>query len=81
MTDHTRELYRSSSGDRWLLAKESSSNRAYIRHEGNASSGGHVSEIDIGSFLGNGAHGPEHQALMRLIGSLVGANDDEASQA
>jgi len=34
-------------------------------------SGGRVTEIEIGAFLGTGAHGPEHQALLRLIGSLV----------
>jgi hypothetical protein len=34
-------------------------------------SGGKVSSIELGDFLGAGKAGPEHQALIRLIGSLV----------
>jgi len=35
------------------------------------SSGGAVTKIELGDFLGRGKAGPEHQALTRLIGSLV----------
>jgi hypothetical protein len=49
MTIQRRELYRSSNGDRWLLARD----------------------IEIGAFLSQGRHGPEHQELLRLIGMLV----------
>jgi hypothetical protein len=27
--------------------------------------------MEIGDFLVHGGHGPEHQALLRLIGTLV----------
>jgi hypothetical protein len=30
-----------------------------------------VSSIELGDFLGGGKAGPEHQALIRLIGNLV----------
>jgi hypothetical protein len=45
--------------------------RAFILHKANPSSGGKVSSIELGDFLGAGKAGPEHQALIRLIGSLV----------
>lgn len=77
MTVPTRELYRSPNGDRWLLAREPSSGRAFIRHEANLASGGKVSEMEIGAFLRAEQFGPEQQSLMRLIGSLV----EEPSQA
>ncbi|HWX24449.1 MAG TPA: hypothetical protein VN083_05375 [Vicinamibacteria bacterium] len=40
-------------------------------HQPNASSGGQTTQIEIGDFLMHGGHGPEHQALLRLIGTLV----------
>lgn len=43
----------------------------FILHKANPSSGGKVSSIELGDFLGGGKAGPEHQALIRLIGSLV----------
>ena len=64
----TRELYRSPNGDRWLLCRDADAGRVFVRHEANAPSGGQVSEIEIGTFLGGG-NGPEHQALLRLIGT------------
>jgi hypothetical protein len=67
----TRELYRSPNGDLWLLARERGSNRVFIMHRGNLPSGGKLSEVEIGEFLRPGVCGPEHQALMRLIGTLV----------
>lgn len=72
MTLLKRELYRSAQdGDRWLLVRETSSERVFIEHEPNTSSGGRTSHIDIQDFLAGGGHGPEHQALLRLIGTLV----------
>jgi hypothetical protein len=65
-----RELYRSSNGDAWFLARESDG-RVFVIHEPNAPSGGRVSQIELGAFLREGANGPEHQALRRLIGTLV----------
>jgi hypothetical protein len=67
----TRELYSSANGDRWLLAHDRGSGRVFVRHEPNMSSGGRTSEIEISTFFARGGHGPEHQELLRLIGTLV----------
>jgi hypothetical protein len=45
--------------------------RAFILHKANLSSGGKVTSIELADFLGTGKAGPEHQALIRLIGSFV----------
>ena len=66
-----RELYLSPNGDRWFLARDSTDGRAFVIHQPNLPSGGQRSEIEIGEFLRAGAHGPEHQALLRLIGTLA----------
>jgi hypothetical protein len=66
-----RVLYSSANGDRWELAREPDSGRVVVRHRPNAASGGRASEIGVGEFLARGGHGPEHQELLRLIGTLV----------
>ena len=72
MTFQSRELYRGGpNGDRWSLVRELTSGRVFIEHEPNISSGGQTPRIEIGDFLAHGGHGPEHQALLRLIGTLV----------
>ena len=71
MSLDTRELYRSPNGDRWSLARDPASGRMSVRHEPNVSSGGRASDIEVGDFLVRGGHGPEHQELLRLIGTLV----------
>ena len=65
-----REIYSSPNGDRWSLVRYANG-RVAILHEANRASGGHASDIDIGTFLIRGGHGPEHQELLRLIGTLV----------
>jgi hypothetical protein len=50
--------------------------RVFVRHEPNAPSGGHVSDLDIGTFLAPGPLNPEHQALLRLIATLVHDRND-----
>ena len=70
MTSCTRELYRSSNGDRWHLVRETDSGRVLIKHEPNTASGGRTSYVEIAEFL-TGGHGPEHQALLQLIGTLI----------
>ena len=67
----TRELYSSPNGDRWFLACEIDSGQVFIRHEPNVPSGGVPEHIEVGAFLARGGQGPEHQALLRLIGTLV----------
>jgi len=72
MTLQRRELYRSApNGDRWSLVRETASERVVIEHQPNASSGGQTTYVEIRDFLMDGGHGPERQALLRLIGTLV----------
>lgn len=71
MTVRTRELYRSSNGDRWSLGRDFDNGRVFVRHEANLASGGNVTDLQIGAFLSGPGHGPEKQELLRLIGSLV----------
>jgi hypothetical protein len=71
MAIEARTLYQSPNGDRWRLARETETGRVFVRHEANLSSGGRVSEIELGTFLSAGGRGPEHQELLRLIGTLV----------
>jgi hypothetical protein len=69
-TTPIRAIYHSENGDRWLLSRDDDG-RAFVLHKANPSSGGKVSSIELGDFLGADKAGPEHQALIRLIGSLV----------
>jgi hypothetical protein len=71
MSLQRRELYSSVNGDRWFLVRESGTGRVYVRHEPNRLSGGRTSEIEIGEFLARRGSGPEHQELLRPIGTLV----------
>jgi hypothetical protein len=66
-----RELYSSPNGDRWLLSRDPATGDVCVRHEANLPSGGKRTDIDIGEFLSRGQRNPEHQALLRLIGTLV----------
>jgi hypothetical protein len=63
MSVQARELYRSASGDRWCLAHETVTRHLFIKHEANASSGGQLTNIELGDFPGTGGQSPEHQAL------------------
>ena len=76
MSVQTRELYRSANGDRWCLAQETVTRHVFIKHEANPSSGGQLTNIEIGEFLRIGGNSPEHQALLRLIGTLVEDSPD-----
>jgi hypothetical protein len=66
---HTRELYSSPNGDRWYLCKDAS-DRVFVLHQANVPSGGQISEIELRDFLARG-YGPEQQALLQIIGTLV----------
>jgi hypothetical protein len=70
MSNHQREIYYSENGDRWFLCRDDDS-RVFVLHQANVSSGGAATKIEMGDFLGRGKAGPEHQALVRLIGDLV----------
>jgi hypothetical protein len=65
-----RELYRSPNGDCWYLARDSTDEHVFVVHQPNAPSGGRLSHIELGDFL-RSAKGPEQQALLRLIATLV----------
>jgi hypothetical protein len=71
-----RKLYSSPNGDRWYLIRDPSG-EVFVRHEANLASGGNVAHLEIGLFLSSG-RGPEHQELLRLIGTLV---DEEPARA
>jgi hypothetical protein len=59
----TREIDHSANGDRWLLARDPDTGRAFVRHEPNLPSGGQVADFDIGTFLIAAGSGPEKQEL------------------
>ena len=71
MSLETRELYASPNGDHWYLARYPESGRVFVRHVPNVPSGGQPSNIELADFLARGGNAPEHQALVRLIGTLV----------
>src|SRR3954469_21176418 len=65
-----RELYRSPNGDAWFLGREPTNGHAFAIHQPNAPSGGRLNHMELGEFLRD-AKGPEQQALLRLVGTLV----------
>ena len=72
-SSHRREFADSSNGDRWFLCREDETGIPYVSHVANEPSGGRVSRVDIPRFLIRTMGSPEHDALLRLIGSLVEA--------
>jgi hypothetical protein len=71
----TRELYRSSNGDRWFLCTEELGH-VFVVHQPNAPSGGRISRIELADFLSRG-QGPEQQALLSIIASTLEAPSGE----
>jgi hypothetical protein len=65
-----RQLYRSPNGDSWFLAHDPATGAAVVRHQANAPSRGHVTDIELGAFL-SGPRNPEHEALLGLIGASI----------
>jgi hypothetical protein len=78
MSAQKRELYSSPNGDKWFLSVDTGI--VFIRHEANVPSGGHVTEMDIATFLSGGPRNPERQALLHLIGTLVEGNPQIARE-
>jgi hypothetical protein len=71
VTHHMRELYYSATGDRWHLVRDDESEEVFVTHRPTATPGGQSTNIELGTFLSQNGQGPQHQALLRLIGSLV----------
>jgi transglutaminase-like putative cysteine protease len=67
----TENIYSSSNGDRWQLVHDTVAGRVFVRHEANAASGGHLTEVDLDEFLRRNGSGPEHAALRHLISTRV----------
>jgi hypothetical protein len=82
--DELKQLYRSPNGDIWSLAHDHPTGTAFVRHQANAPSGGHVTDLELGAFL-VGPRNPEHEALLRLIGASIldprGAEADDEPAA
>jgi hypothetical protein len=60
-------IYESSNGDSWSLSRDPATGARAVMHRPNLQSGGHASYIEVERFLSEGANGPEHQALRRLL--------------
>jgi hypothetical protein len=59
-------VYESSNGDTWYLCENPPTGLPAVKHTASLQSGGHVSYLEVESFLSNG-NGPEHQALRQLL--------------
>jgi hypothetical protein len=65
-----REIYTSQEGGSWFLCRNESGH-VYVVHEPSKASGDKGSAVGLGDFLSKPSIGPEHDALLRMIGSLV----------
>lgn len=73
MFESLKEFHSSSNGDRWFLGRDEATLSGEVVHRANVSSGGTVTHIEVGAFLGRSPGAPETAALLRLIGTLVDA--------
>jgi hypothetical protein len=73
----TRALYSSPNGDRWHLCKDAAG-RVFVLHQANIPSGGQTSQIELHDFLARG-YGPEQQALLQMLGTLIEPTPGELS--
>jgi hypothetical protein len=60
-------IYQSNNGDTWFLTQDPTTGAQAVRHVPNPQLGGQLSYIELEQFLSEGANGPEHQALRRLV--------------
>ncbi|SAL87260.1 hypothetical protein AWB74_08039 [Caballeronia arvi] len=72
MSQRLLQLYSSSNGDAWFLRRDEGG-LPVVRHVSNAASGGTTSELTVEQFLASDACGPEHDALLEHIASLIPA--------
>jgi hypothetical protein len=59
-------VFKGSNGDSWYLGRDPETGLRAAKHVANPESGGHVSYLEIESFL-SGGDGPEHQAFRHLM--------------
>ncbi len=78
MTQNSRDIYKSSNGDRWTLVRIDG--RVVVRHRANEPSGGATSDAELLDFLRAGGLGPEKQSLVRLIGTLIDGDATKATE-
>jgi hypothetical protein len=71
MNIEKREFYASSDGSRWYIARQPDLGHAFIQHIPGNPPSREASHIELDAFLNGGAKGPEHQAFLRLVGTLV----------
>lgn len=72
MQAEAKEFYVSSSGDRWLLERDTATGHAVVVHQANEPSGGAVTRLSLSDFLRMGKDRAEQQELLQLIGTLAG---------
>jgi hypothetical protein len=59
-------VYASGNGDTWSLCENPSTGLPAVKHSSNLQSGGHVSYLEVETFLSSGS-GPEQQALRQFL--------------
>jgi hypothetical protein len=69
MTENSREIYTSPNGDTWSLVRVNG--RVVVRHQANIPSGGAITDTELLAFLNADGLGPEKQALLEMIETLV----------
>ena len=80
MSDKLREFAASSNGDRWFLGRHEENGLAYVLHRASGRSGGVVTDIELGAFLNRGPLHPQHETLLRLIGTLATPPEDPRNE-
>jgi hypothetical protein len=65
MPSEDTPFYRSSNGDQWYLIGKPGGPMS-VRHQPNRASGGRQSIVELSDFLSE-CHGPQHEALKRLL--------------
>ena len=68
MLNRSQTLYKSPNGDVWTAALNERGALVVV-HQSNQASGGQRTETDVSTFLNVDHYGPEHEALLSLIGA------------
>jgi hypothetical protein len=65
-----RKIHQSANGDSWWLCQDDKG--MFILREANIPAGANTTKIELTEFLVKNRGAPEHQALLKMIGSLTG---------